>query len=166
MVSKCRQECTDAVTKFSATIRRTYSQGDLLYVGIAGDPPGGEYSPLFPNYNIKTFDADPHWNPEIVGDITKTDFPDESWDVVICVQVLEHVPNLWDVPEEMHRILRSGGYAIVDSPWMYPYHAEPPSFGDFWRMSKDGLRELFKDRFEVVEIYEGEQNTSCLIRKN
>lgn len=165
MISKCRQECTAAVTKFSTIIRKDYSEADLLYVGIAGDPPGGEYSPLFPNCKIKTFDADPRWNPDIVGDITKSDFRDESWDVIVCVQVLEHVPNLWDVPGEMARILRQGGYAIVDSPWMYPYHAEPPSFGDYWRLSKDGIRKLFEELFEIVEIYEGEQNTSCLIKK-
>tara|TARA_Y100000385_G_scaffold289102_1_gene357555 strand:- start:1247 stop:1747 length:501 start_codon:yes stop_codon:yes gene_type:complete len=164
MVSKCRQECTEAVTQFSETIMNNTSGGDLLYVGIAGDPPGGEYSSLFPEHNVKTFDADPKWGPDIVGDISYTDFEDESWDVIVCVQVLEHVPNIWDVPREMSRILRPGGYAIVDSPWMYPYHAEPPSFGDFWRLSKDGIRKLFEKQFEIVSIYEGEQNTSCLIR--
>jgi SAM-dependent methyltransferase len=165
MVSQARQECTDAVTEFSKTINENLEGGNLLYVGIAGDPPGGEYSPLFSPFNIKTFDADPVWGPDIVGDITGCDLEDESQDVIICVQVLEHVPNLWDVPKEMYRLLKTGGYAIVDCPWMYPYHAEPPSFGDFWRISKDGLRVLF-DNFEIVSIIEGEQNTSCLIRKN
>jgi len=164
MTSQCRKECTEAVTQFSETIRNNTSGGDLLYVGIAGDPPGGEYSSLFPEQNIKTFDSDSKWGPDIVGDISFTDFEDESWDVIVCVQVLEHVPNIWDVPKEMSRILRPGGYAIVDSPWMYPYHAEPPSFGDFWRLSKDGIRKLFENQFEIISIYEGEQNTSCLIR--
>ena len=165
MVSKCRQECTDAVTQFARVIDANTEGGSLLYVGIAGDPLGGEYTPLFPKYVSKTFDADPVWKPDIVGDITKSDFEDESWDAIICVQVLEHVPNIWDAPKEMARILKKGGYAIVDSPWMYPYHAEPPSFGDFWRLSKDGIRKLFEELFEIVEVYEGEQNTSCLIKK-
>jgi SAM-dependent methyltransferase len=165
MVSECRQECTDAVTQFSKVINANTEGGSLLYVGIAGDPPGGEYTPLFPKYTSKTFDADPVWKPDIVGDITNSDFEDESWDAIICVQVLEHVPNIWDAPKEMARILRKGGYAIVDSPWMYPYHAEPPSFGDFWRLSKDGIRKLFEELFNIVEVYEGEQNTSCLIKK-
>jgi SAM-dependent methyltransferase len=138
--------------------------GDLLYVGIAGDPKGGEYSSLFSNFNITTFDVDPVWNPDIIGDITKTQFDDNSWDVIVCVQVIEHIPNLWDLPKEINRILKPNGYAIIDCPWMYPYHAEPPSFGDYWRVSKDGMKILFKD-FELVQIYEGTQNTSCLIRK-
>jgi len=166
MVSQTRQECTDAVTEFSKIINGRLPRGELLYVGIAGDPTGGEYSPLFPNFNVITFDADSKWGPDIVGDITGADIIyDESYDVIVCVQVLEHVPNLWDVPGEMSRILKTGGYAIVDSPWMYPYHAEPPSFGDYWRITKDGFRELFKEHFNILKIIEGEGNTSCLIQK-
>ena len=164
MVSQARQECTDAVKEFSKTINENLDGGNLLYVGIAGDPPGGEYSPSFPSFDVKTFDADPAWGPDIVGDITGCALEDASVDVIVCVQVLEHVPNLWDVPNEMFRLLKPNGYAIVDCPWMYPYHAEPPSFGDFWRISKDGLRVLFSN-FEIVSIIEGEQNTSCLVKK-
>lgn len=164
MTSEAREECTKAVEEFSKHIEKETSGGELLYVGIAGDPKGGQYSSLFPSYEIKTFDADPKWGPDIVGDISYTDFEDESWDVIVCVQVLEHVPDIWDVPKEMSRILRPGGYAIVDCPWMYPYHAEPPSFGDFWRLSKDGIRKLFEKQFDIISIYEGEQNTSCLIK--
>lgn len=164
MKSITRQECESSVTIFSQIINSSNATGDLLYVGIAGDPVGGEYSSLFPNYNKKTFDADPYWNPDIVGDITKTSFPNDTWDVIICVQVIEHIPNLWDLPLEVNRILKPGGYAIIDCPWMYPYHAEPPSFGDYWRVSKDGMQVLFSN-FEIVEIITGTNNTSCLLRK-
>lgn len=71
--------------------------------------------------------------------------------------------NIWQVTE-MHRILCSGGYAIVDTPFMYPYHAEPPSFGDYWRLTKDGIAELFKD-FKIIKINSSENLTSCLIQK-
>lgn len=165
MVSQTRQQCTDAVKEFSHIINNnTLEDKELLYVGIAGDPPGGEYTPLFPKHNCKTFDADPKWGPDIVGDITNCDIVDCSYDLIVCVQVLEHVPELWSVPNEMHRLLKKGGYAIVDSPWMYPYHAEAPSFGDYWRISKDGFQILFK-QFEIIKIIEGSHNTSCLIRK-
>jgi SAM-dependent methyltransferase len=164
MKSTTRSECESAVTLFSHIINQKKNTGNLLYVGIAGDPKGGEYSPLFSNFTISTFDADVKWNPDIVGDITKSSFADNSWDVIICVQVIEHIPNLWDLPKELKRILKNDGYAIIDCPWLYPYHAEPPSFGDYWRVSKDGMKILFQD-FELIDIYEGTQNTSCLIRK-
>lgn len=165
MRSKTRVECDEAVYKFSHVINEKITQGDLLYVGIAGDPPGGEYAKLFPKFNVKTFDADPIWRPDIIGDITKTNFEDYSWDAIICVQVIEHVKNIWDIPREMSRILKPGGMVIVDTPFMYPYHAEPPSFGDYWRLTKDGMRVLFEPYFNILDIVATDNLTSCLLQK-
>ena len=140
--------------------------GNLLYVGVAGDPKGGEYAKYFPTYQSSTFDFDPIWEPDIVGDITKTEFEDESWNAIVCVQVIEHIPNVWDLPKEIARILLPDGLAIVDCPWNYPYHAEPPSFGDYWRISKDGMAALFNtEQLKVENIISTDHNTSCLIRK-
>lgn len=164
MKSKARLECENAVIEFAKHINQKLNGGSLLYVGIAGDPPGGEYAPMFNNFTIKTFDIGEKWKPDIIGDITKTNFEKESWDVVVCVQTIEHIPNLWDVPKEIARILKPGGYAIIDSPWQYPYHGEP-EFGDFWRISKDGMKVLFDGHLKLVGLYEGEQNTSCLFKK-
>lgn len=164
-MSPTRKECTEAVTKFSTIINNSSNNcGNLLYVGIAGDPPGGEYSHLFDKFNSITFDADKHWNPQIVGDITRTNFHDNTWDAIVCVQVLEHVKNIWESPKEMSRILRPNCYAIVDTPFMYPYHAEPPSFGDYWRLTKDGIRVLFEPYFNIIEIISTNNLTSALIQ--
>lgn len=164
MKSNTRLECEFSITKFSSYINKYKNNGKLLYVGIAGDPKGGEYSPLFSNFNIKTFDADPKWGPDLIGDITNTSFSDNYWDVIVCVQVIEHIPNIWSLPKELERIIVSGGFVVIDCPWDYPYHAEPPSFGDYWRISKDGMRVLFSN-FELIDIVEGKNNTSCLLRK-
>lgn len=164
--SKTRISCDNSVEKFSFIINSEIKDGKLLYVGIAGDPIGGDYSPLFKDrFDISTFDKDPVWNPDLVGDITKTKFEDESWDCVLCVQVIEHIPNIWELPDELYRILKVGGYAIVDCPWNYPYHPEAPSFGDFWRVSKDGMNELFKNKFTIIELDMDEYNVSILIKK-
>ena len=161
--SPTRQQCEDAVTQFAEYINTQMPGGNLLYVGIAGDPPGGEYTPLFKNFKTKTFDIGEKWGPDIVGDITKTEFADEVVDVIVCVQTIEHIPNIWDLPKEIERILTPGGYAIIDCPWNYPYHGEP-EFSDYWRLSKDGLKQLFSN-LKMVGIYEGENNTSCLFKK-
>lgn len=161
--SPTRQQCEEAVTQFAEYINTHKTEGNLLYVGIAGDPPGGEYTPLFKNFQTKTFDIGEKWGPDIVGDITKTEFADEVVDVIVCVQTIEHIPNIWDLPKEIERILKPGGYAIIDCPWNYPYHGEP-EFGDYWRISKDGLKQLFSN-MKMIGIYEGENNTSCLFKK-
>ena len=164
MKSKTRQECEDSVKKFAGYISNLFSSGDLLYVGTAGDPIGGEYSPMFSQFRVKTFDIDECWHPDIVGDITKTDFEDESWDVIVCVQTLEHIPNIFDVSGETSRILKKGGFLIIDSPWMYPYHGEP-EFGDYWRLTKDAFRVLFERDYEITMMDDGENNKSVLLKK-
>ncbi len=164
MKSNTRQECENSVKKFANYIIDNSNYGELLYVGIAGDPRGGEYSPMFNGFNIKTFDISEVWKPDIVGDITKTQFEDESWDVVVCVQTLEHIPNIFDVSPEISRILKSGGYLIIDSPWNYPYHGEP-EFGDYWRLTKDAFKLLFSKEFDLVMIDDGNNNKSVLFRK-
>jgi SAM-dependent methyltransferase len=163
MKSETRKECEAAVIRFSKIINES-DGGDLLYVGIAGDPAGGEYAPLFTRFKIKTFDLDSRWGPDLIGDITKTEFSNDSWDVIICVQTMEHIPNIVDLPIELFRILKPKKYAIVDCPWMYHYHPEPPSFGDFWRITQDGFQYLFK-QFNILEIISTEHNTSCLLQK-
>ena len=166
MKSKTRIECENSVIDFSKTITDNIKTGKVLYVGIAGDPIGGEYSPLFSNFNITTFDYDYKWKPDVVGDITNTNFKDECWDIIICVQVIEHIPNIFYLGKELKRILKRGGYVIIDCPWNYPYHAEEPSFKDYWRISKDGMMELFKNDFNIIKISAGENNTSCLLKKD
>jgi SAM-dependent methyltransferase len=167
-LSQTRIECGEAVGRFSKIVKSNPPEvKKMLYVGTAGDPEGGEYSPLFrPEFSTSTMDVDPIWKPDIVGDITKSPLQDASVGCVVCVQVLEHVPNIWEAPREIHRILCRGGYAIVDTPFMYPYHAEPPSFGDYWRLTKDGMRQLFGSLFEIVDMIATDNLTSCLLKKS
>lgn len=164
MKSSTRQQCEDAVIEYSKHINENLKSGNLLYVGIAGDPPGGEYSSLFPNLSSKTFDVVEIYNPDIVGDITKTDFDNETWDVVICVQTMEHIPNIWDISDEVYRILKPGGYFIIDCPWDYPYHGEI-EFGDYWRITKDGMSALFSKNFKLLQLHDNSNNVSCLYKK-
>jgi hypothetical protein len=74
-------------------------------------------------------------------DITKLQF-----DLIVITQVLEHTKMPWTIIKWLHLNVAQGGYFLIDCPWgkrSPGYHAEPPSFGDYWRISLDGLRELF-----------------------
>ena len=167
--SATRKDCTKAVCGFANIILADQPESKkLLYVGVAGDPVGGEYTPLFkPSFDTTTLDFDPKWKPDLVGDITKSeDFCERGkYGVLVCVQVIEHVRNMWDLPLSLQRAVCKGGYVIIDCPWMYPYHAEPPSFGDFWRISPDGMKALFGNHFDLIQVVATKNNTSCLLRK-
>lgn len=70
------------------------------------------------------------------------------WDILVVDQVLEHVQKPWVAAEEIHRVLKPGGYAIVNTPYLHPIHLCPL---DCWRISPDGYKVLFpEEKFEVV----------------
>ena len=84
--------------------------------------------------------------------ITAIPHPDESWDVILCIHVLEHVEDDRKAMHELHRILKPEGWAIVlvpldlDRPETY----EDPSITDpaereraFWQ--SDHLRLYGRD---------------------
>jgi len=52
----------------------------------------------------------------VTMDITDTDAEDDSFDVVLCIHVLEHVMDDLKAMRELHRVLRPGGWAIIQSP--------------------------------------------------
>jgi SAM-dependent methyltransferase len=163
--SDLRRACDQFVRDASIVTCAELKTGKLLYVGTAGDPVGGEYTAYFPCFDRKTADADARWNPDIVCDITKSDFPDTSWDVVVCSNVVEHVPDLIAFSTELARIIKPGGHLLIDCPWSYPYHAEPPSFGDFWRISLDGFGHLFSSSFTPIMMEQKETSTHALYKR-
>jgi SAM-dependent methyltransferase len=49
-------------------------------------------------------------------------WPDESFDVVVCNQVLEHLKNIWLPMSEIHRVLKLGGRALLSVPNLASLH--------------------------------------------
>jgi SAM-dependent methyltransferase len=49
-------------------------------------------------------------------DVTDIQYPDASFDVIVCYHVLEHVPDDARAMREMKRVLKPGGWAILQSP--------------------------------------------------
>lgn len=86
---------------------------------------------------------------QVIGDITqKTEFDSESFDSIICTEVLEHTSNPFKAVEEMHRILKPGGEIYGSTPLNFRIHNPQP---DNWRFTESGLKELFKE-FENIFI--------------
>ena len=74
---------------------------------------------------------------------------DNTYDVIICTQVLEHVANPFLAAAELFRILKPGGRLLLTVPAAYPYHAVPR---DYWRFTRDSLQLLFGERFRDLQI--------------
>ena len=50
-------------------------------------------------------------------DITDMSFPDETFDVVLCLHVLEHVLDDRKAMKELYRVLKPNGWGIIQSPF-------------------------------------------------
>lgn len=79
---------------------------------------------------------------DLVWDLTKKlPVKSGSVDFVICSAVLEHVNDPDAVIAEMYRVLKKGGKAWVDIPFMQPYHESPD---DYYRFTLSGIKHKFK----------------------
>lgn len=68
-----------------------------------------------PGVAYVTADLEPG-RAELTADITALDMPDAAYDVVLCVHVLEHVPDDRAALREVFRVLAPGGWAILQVP--------------------------------------------------
>ena len=67
------------------------------------------------NWEYLTFDLN---SPiaDIKGDLTSTNFKDESFDLIICNHVLEHIEDDKSALNEIYRILKYNGISILQVP--------------------------------------------------
>lgn len=81
-------------------------------------------------------DIQPGANVDAVTDIHRLPFADDSIGTVVCVEVLEHVHDPLRAVQEIHRVLKPGGVAVLTSVMFMPVHAHP---WDFWRFTPEGF---------------------------
>jgi len=62
---------------------------------------------------------------DIVSDIASIPEPDGSFDAIMCIEVLEHIPYPVDAIRELTRLLRPGGDLIVTAPFCSLTHFAP-----------------------------------------
>jgi SAM-dependent methyltransferase len=107
--------------------------------------------PYLSKVNYQIMDPVPDYNPDIVGDIHAMPFSENAYDAICCMAILEHVENPIKAVQEMHRVLRPGGFCLCYVPFLFYYHAQESYYKDYWRFTKDILPVLFKD-FSQLEI--------------
>ena len=65
-----------------------------------------------------TIDMNPELIPDVVHDLNKFPWPlpDNTFDVIYCKEIIEHLENVVAAMEEIHRIGRSGATVIITTP--------------------------------------------------
>lgn len=81
-------------------------------------------------------------------DITDIKYPDESFDVIICNHVLEHVPDDRKAMSELHRVLKKDGWAVL----LVPVGDRDTTYEDFSIKSKPARLKAF-GQIDHVRMY-------------
>lgn len=139
---------------FIEDVRSKLKSGDVLFDAGAGD---GHWKKHFSS-EVKYIGMDlgvgdnncDYSQLDINGDLRDIPLENNSVDVIISIQVFEHLPEPWKVLAEFNRILKIDGYVFITCPQGEPQHQVPY---DFFRYTPFGLRNLLEaNEFEVVWI--------------
>jgi ubiquinone/menaquinone biosynthesis C-methylase UbiE len=68
--------------------------------------------------------------------------PDNTYDVVMSAQVIEHVRKPWIWMTELGRVVKPGGLVITINPVSWIFHEAPI---DCWRIYPDGMKALYEE---------------------
>ena len=123
-------------------------RGERVYDIGCGDRP---YEPLITTRGYQYVGCDLDGAPDIlIKPGTPIDVADGAATGVVSFQVLEHVWDLDWYLGECHRLLAAGGWLLLSTHGVWPYHPHPT---DHRRWTHTGLRgELESRGFEVVDM--------------
>jgi len=101
---------------------------------------------------IKNLELEVAPNIDYVGSVEAIPEVDNTFDLVISQEVLEHVKNPSLAMTEIKRVLKTGGKCYIQLPFTIGYHPCP---NDYWRFTKQGLISLIESSgLEVIETGE------------
>lgn len=96
---------------------------------IAPEPALGEKFRHLPGFDYLSADL---YNPRAMlqMDICNIQFPAEQFDLIYCSHVLEHVVDDLQALREFHRVLKTGGLAVILTPITSQKTISDPSIAD------------------------------------
>ena len=86
---------------------------------------------------------------DIVGSVENIPCPDNCFDFIITQEVLEHVKSPITAIQEICRVLKPGGIAYIQLPFVIGFHPCP---SDYWRFTHEGIVALTQTtNFKIIE---------------
>ena len=86
----------------------------------------------------------------VFGDMTRSDIPSESYDLVVSVEVLEHVEEARKFLSEVSRVLKPNGRFIMTTPNGDFVENRNPDHKRHYKRNE--LAEILNENFETAEI--------------
>src|SRR5258708_2656885 len=91
---------------------------------------------IFRSNEYKTLDIEKSSGADFIADAHHLPLPDNSTDAVLAFSLIEHTHSPHVVAKEIERVLKPGGYLLLSTPFIHPYHGG--RCPDYYRFSKDG----------------------------
>lgn len=85
---------------------------------------------------------------DVVADAHHLPFTDGAFEFVCSLAVLEHLRQPFTAADEMHRVLRPGGYVYCDTSFLIAYHGFPHHY---FNSSVHGIEQVFQ-RFHKLRV--------------
>ena len=129
-----------------------YARGTLVDLGCGRVPLYGLYRHLVDSVTCVDWAHSPHGTRhlDVEADLSRPlPFPQAAFDTVILSDVLEHVPEPQHLWAEMARLLRPGGHALLNVPFLYGLHELPNDYG---RYTSFALRRMADEAGFEIEI--------------
>ena len=143
----------DIVAVVYAEALGTYARGHLLDLGCGEAPLYGVYRALITNTTCVDWAGSLHAtrHADVLADLNEAcPLPDETFDTILCTDVIEHLKHPERLFMDAARMLRSSGHLILGTPYLYPLHEMPH---DYFRCSASALDMMARDaRLTVVEL--------------
>lgn len=125
----------------------------------------GSFRNIFDGYEYLGLDILKGKNVDIVSE-SPYEYPidDESFDIVISGNTMEHVKAIWRWVIELKRILKRGGLLCITTPHSLPEHRYPV---DCWRVLPDGMRALLQGHagLDILEVRKTKIDTVGIAKK-
>lgn len=137
---------------FAARAAASIAHGSRVLDAGAGDSP---YRKLFEHAHYEAADiclreAHRYSHVQYVCDLTAIPVEDARFDLVLCTQVLEHVPEPGKVLRELCRVLKPGCSLWISAPLSFHEHEVPH---DYFRYTQYGWQRLIADAgLELLRI--------------
>jgi len=150
-----RQRIKDLVSIVASTLpieEPIYEFGSLQ---VSGQEGFSDLRPLFPGMEYVGADMRQGIGVDQILNLHKINLPPESVGTVICLDTLEHVEYPHRALEEIHRILKPDGIAIISSVMYFPIHYQPY---DYWRFTPEAFRSLLKPFADAFIGYAGKDD--------
>lgn len=108
------------------------------------------------NADYVGFDFYPGDNVDVVGDAHKLSlYFDEKFDIIFSLACFEHFAMPWVVAQEVNKLLKVGGFVLIETHFSYSSHERP---WHFFQYSDMGLRALFPPAMGIKCLDAGMSN--------